>query len=188
MNEQISVQFSVKNQGSENRLGNLQLQFLNSSNDSITAPLGGYENTLQFFAPQQTRDFTVEIDITPSFFIDGGNTVVIWPSMVADPDIPAEPIQLTVYVLGSTGVYNQSNYKSISLVNPVATELQFISSGTKPINGMSLIFSASGQLLEKRATENGRATLSDLPSGIYSVALLRNDEQPLFFRFVRLNP
>jgi hypothetical protein len=187
LNEQIAIPFTVKNQGIEGRIGNLQLQFLNSSNDSIVAPLGGYENTLQFFAPQQTRDFTVNVDITPSFFIEGGNTVVIWPSMVANPEFPAEPIIINVYVLGSTGVQNSSP-DWVRLVNPVSGDLHFIDSRANPIHGTAEIYAVSGQLIASQNVALGRAQLPNLADGVYGVLLRRTGEQSLFFRFVQLRP
>jgi hypothetical protein len=188
MNEQITVQFSVKNLGAESRLGNLQLEFLNSSNDSIASPLGGYENTLQFFAPQQTRDFSVDIDITPSFFIEGGNTVVIWPSMVTDPELATEPILRNIYVLGSTGIVNNPLQSLISLVNPVHDVLHFIHASNEVIKGNAWVYSISGQALCALEVTNGKAKIPNLPKGIYCVALLREDDQPTFFRFIHLLP
>ena len=188
LNEQIAVPFTVKNQGLEGRIGNLQLQFLNTSNDSIAAPLGGYENTLQFFAPQQTRDFTVDIDITPSFFAEGGNTVVIWPSMVANPEFPAEPIILNVYVLGSTGNFSSPTRDWVRLVNPVSDALHFIDSRANPIHGTAEIYAVSGQLIASQNVALGRAQLPNLADGVYGVLLRRTGEQPLFFRFVQLRP
>lgn len=188
MNDQISVQFAVKNQGANSRVGNLQLEFLNSSNDSITSPLGVYENTLQFFAPQQTRDFTVDIDITPSFFVEGGNTVVIWPSMVTDPELPAEPILKSIYVLGSTGDFNVTQKAEVSLLNPVHDVLIFRDASGASIHGNAHIYSVSGQLIELLHVDGGKAKLPELPSGVYVAVLVREAKPTQFFRFVHLQP
>lgn len=188
MNEQITVQFSVKNLGVEGRLGNLQLEFLNSSNDSISSPLGVYENTLQYFAPQQTRDFSIGIDITPSFFVEGGNTVVIWPSMVTDPELPAEVILRNIYVLGLTGITYNPTQSHVSLINPVQEELHFIHTANKVVKGSALVYSISGQALCAVEVTNGIAKLPNLPTGIYCVALVIQDQQPIFFRFIHLLP
>jgi hypothetical protein len=188
MNDQINVQFAVKNQGANSRVGNLQLEFLNSSNDSITSPLGVYENTLQFFAPQQTRDFTVDIEITPSFFVEGGNTVVIWPSMVTDPELPAEPILKSIYVLGSTGGLALTRKNEISLLNPVYDVLKFADASGRTIHGNVTIYSASALLIGQFKLEAGKAELPELPAGMYYAILLRENIPAQCFRFVHLQP
>ncbi len=188
MNDQISVQFSVKNQGAESRLGNLQLEFLNSTNDSVTSPLGVYENTLQFFAPQQTRDFTVDIEITPSFFVDGGNTVVIWPSMVTDPELPAEPILKSIYVLGSTGGLALVRKDEVAILNPVYDVLTFADASGRTIEGNVQIYSASALLIGQFTLDSGKAELPELPAGMYYAILLRDNMPAQCFRFVHLQP
>lgn len=188
MNDQISVQFSVKNQGAESRLGNLQLEFLNSTNDSVTSPLGVYENTLQFFAPQQTRDFTVDIEITPSFFVEGGNTVVIWPSMVTDPELPAEPILKSIYVLGSTGGLALVRKEEVTILNPVYDLLTFVDASGRTIEGNVLIYSASGHLIGRHKLDEGRTELPALPVGMYYAILMREGKLVQYFRFIHLQP
>ncbi len=188
MNDQISVPFSVKNQGAESRIGNLQLEFLNSTNDSVTSPLGVYENILQFFAPQQTRDFTVDIEITPSFFVEGGNTVVIWPSMVTDPELPAEPILKSIYVLGSTGGLALVRKDEVSLLNPVYDAMKFVDASGQTIEGDVQIYSAAAQLIGQFKLEAGKVKLPEIPAGMYYAILLRNSKRTQSFRFVHLQP
>ena len=188
MNDQISVQFSVKNQSAESRLGNLQLEFLNSTNDSVTSPLGVYENTLQFFAPQQTRDFTVDIEITPSFFVEGGNTVVIWPSLVTDPELPSESILKSIYVLGSTGGLALERKDGVSLLNPVFDALKFMDASGRTIEGNVQIYSASAQLIGQFKMDEGKVKLPALPAGMYYAILLRDGKTAQSFRFVHLHP
>jgi hypothetical protein len=170
---QISVQFSVKNVGNSSRVGNLQLMFRNASNDSIVVPLGGFTNTLQFFAPQQTRGFEVPIDITPDFFIEGGNTVVIWPSMAADPNEVYITSIDTVYILGlsSTSPLAQKVDELYFLENPVNEQLVF--NKLPPAGSEISIFDTSGRMLQHGNLSEATFSLNSMPTGLY-LAVIRN--------------
>jgi hypothetical protein len=170
---QISVQFSVKNIGASSRVGNLQLMFRNASNDSIVVPLGGFTNTLQFFAPQQTRGFEVPIDITPDFFIEGGNTVVIWPSMAADPNEVNSTIVDTVFILGSNSAtplaQNADDLKLLE--NPVNGMLVF---NMAPLAGIEIaILDVSGRMLQQGPLNQAVFPLNSMQKGLY-LAVIRN--------------
>lgn len=173
---QVSVQFSVKNVGNSSRVGNLQLMFLNASNDSITLPLGSFNNTLQFFAPQQTRGFEVPIDVTPDFFIDGGNTVVIWPSMAANPDEINSIIVDTVYILGSnTSSSSIPQFDELQLIeNPVTKQLLF--NMMPPAGSEITIFDSSGRMLQQGILNQSFFTLNSTQMGLY-LAVIRNKGQ-----------
>jgi hypothetical protein len=170
---QISVQFSVKNIGADSRVGNLQLMFRNASNDSIVVPLGGFTNTLQFFAPQQTRGFEVPIDITPDFFIEGGNTVVIWPSMAADPSELNSTVVDTVFILGlnaASPIAQKADELNL-LENPVNGQLVFNMS--PPAGSEITILDGSGRMLQQGLLNQTVFPLISMRKGIY-LAVIRN--------------
>jgi hypothetical protein len=173
---QTSVQFSVKNVGNNSRVGNLQLMFLNASNDSIALPLVGFTNTLQFFAPQQTRGFEVPIDVTPDFFIEGGNTVVIWPSMAADPGEVNITVVDTIYILGSNLISpHSSQADEIKLLeNPVNKQLLF--NKIPPAGSEITIFDGSGRMLQQGILNQKFFPLSSTQKGLYW-AVIRNKGQ-----------
>jgi hypothetical protein len=150
--------------------------FLNASNDSITLPLGSFNNTLQFFAPQQTRGFEVPIDVTPDFFIDGGNTVVIWPSMAANPDEINSIIVDTVYILGSnTSSSSIPQFDELQLIeNPVTKQLLF--NMMPPAGSEITIFDSSGRMLQQGILNQSFFTLNSTQMGLY-LAVIRNKGQ-----------
>ncbi len=181
---QISLQFSVKNIGAGSRVGNLQLMFRNASNDSIVVPLGGFTNTLQFFAPQQTRGFEVPIDITPDFFIEGGNTVVIWPSMAADPSEVNSNVVDTVYILGlnSASPLAQKADELKLIENPVNGQLVF--NIAPPAGSEITILDASGRILQQSPLNQAVFPLISMQKGIY-LAIIRNKGRIVKqFRFI----
>ena len=173
MGENYEVLFAIHNDADTNVLGNLQLWFENYSNDSIATPLGGFNNTLQYFAPGQIRQFVIPIEVTPSFFIEGGNTVVIWPSMVGDPR-PEELEEMIIYVLDPNGTTGLPQTKSTKpyLINPASTQLQLLSPPTSPVLVDLLDFSGR-KVLSAVFDDQGSIALSGVRPGLY-VAVIRS--------------
>jgi hypothetical protein len=173
MGEQYEVLFSIHNDADTNVLGNLQLWFENYSNDSIATPLGGFNNTLQYFAPGQIRQFLIPIEVTPDFFIEGGNTVVIWPSMVGDPR-PEDLEEIIIYVVDPNGTTNLPQTKAAKpyLVNPATEQLQIVVQQPKLI-WVDLIDFSGRSVLSGLFDAQGSLSLAKVPPGLY-VAFLRD--------------
>ncbi len=174
----VPVDFSITNTTDSNLLGNLKINFLNETLNNVEAPLGGFE-AIQFFAPLQERSFTTFIPVEPEYFIEGGNTVVIWPSFVGQPIPAVDSIRITVFVGEVNGVSGNppSLLNFFHIQNPVLNRIFF-----KPKHGTAIpefvtIFDASGRvLLQAVPSADGSIDVSQLPDGILFIqAQLEND-------------
>lgn len=183
----VPVDFSITNTTNSNILGNLKINFRNETLNHVEAPLGGFE-AVQFFAPEQEREFTTFIPVEPQYFIEGGNTVVIWPSFVGQPIPAIDSIRVVVFVRAINGT--TSNPPSLSeefiIPNPASKYLEFI-----PKNGAQLpkeisIFSATGKLmLSVKADNQSLFNISQLPAGIYFIRARMSNEKIGYFKFLK---
>jgi hypothetical protein len=122
INSIFEASFTIHNLSADAQLGNLQIWFLNESNDSIAAPLGGF-NVNQYFAAAQPRTFDLIIPVTPDFFRQGGNTVVIWPSFVGQP-ILGDSTFKEIYVLDPNNIKKPvTNDQVYFFPNPAGSSL-----------------------------------------------------------------
>lgn len=173
LDEITEVSFSVRNASDTGLSGNLQFWFENHSNDSIAMPLGAFFNTLQFFAPGQVREFILPIEVTPDFFIEGGNTVVIWPSMVGEPR-PETLNTEEVYVLDPNGItrFSLPEKEQAWLINPAEGYLRLIHPPNVPVQ-LALMDFAGRVHAEGQFDAAGRYRLEGVKPGLY-IVLLRN--------------
>lgn len=185
MNTVVSASITVRNTDSTGVQGNLQIWFQNQSLDNIEAALGGYQNLLQYFAPQQTRVIDVSIPVTPDFFIEGGNTVVIWPSMVGEP-APEDGFPTTIYVVDPNST---ASYPTISreaapcIVNPGLGELRILPGA--PSLSMVRMLDLSGRVqLQIQGPIEGRIAVPELRKGLYVLELRTTDGRVLHQRWL----
>jgi hypothetical protein len=181
---------TVWNDNDSSDQGNLQFWFLNPNLDSLKVPLGGFQNTLQFFAPQQVRTFQVQIPVIPDFFLEGGNTVVIWPSMVGETLDPQSPFLSEVYVLNPNGslqleIISPGKFR---IDNPTGNELIIRSAPNSPMPKQLEVLDLSGRLL-KRSDSNApdMGDISGLLPGIYLVVLRFDDGQVFSQKIIKTN-
>lgn len=178
LDQMTEVSFTVRNASNTGLTGNLQFWFENHSNDSVAMPLGAFINTLQFFAPGQVRQFVLPVEVTPDFFIEGGNTVVIWPSMVGEPR-PEDLSTEEVYVLDPNGItrFSLPEEEQIWLINPAEGYLRMIHPPSVPTELVLMDF--AGRVHANGAFDaSGRYKLEGIKPGLYFVLLrnLRNGE------------
>ena len=174
----VPVDFSITNTTDSNLLGNLKINFLNETFNNVEAPLGGFE-AVQFFAPQQDRSFTTFIPVEPQYFIEGGNTVVIWPSFVGQPIPAVDSIRVNIFVGEVNGVSGNppSLLNFYYIQNPVLNKIFFKPKQGTAIPAFVSIFDASGRVLIQAAPNaDGSIDVSQLPDGILFIqAQLEND-------------
>lgn len=181
---------TVWNDNDSSDQGNLQFWFLNPNLDSLKVPLGGFQNTLQFFAPQQVRTFQVQIPVIPDFFLEGGNTVVIWPSMVGETLDPQSPFLTEVYVLNPNGSLQLENLSpgKFRIDNPTGNELVIRSAPNSKMPKKLDVLDLSGRLLkssDSNAPDMGN--ISTLSPGIYLVVLRFDDGQVFSQKIIKTN-
>ncbi len=171
LNTSVPVNFSITNNTDTNLLGNLQINFRNETFNNVEAPLGGFE-AVQFFAPYQEREFNTLIPVEPQYFIEGGNTVVIWPSFVGQPLQAEDSIRVTVYVTQSNGV--TSNPPALSeyyfIQNPVSDFLNIVPKSGLALPTQIAFYDLGGKLIAEKLLHNsGFVDIGDLPSGVLFV-------------------
>ncbi|MFM2285969.1 MAG: hypothetical protein RLZZ543_1466 [Bacteroidota bacterium] len=188
LNSIADVSFNVVNTSdSTSILGNMKLNFMNETSQSATFPLGGFD-AMQFFAPQQERTFSTTIPVTPQFFLEGGNTVVIWPSFVGQPVQSADSIRLSIYVFNINGIDKDKNEAAAYLVpNPMKSMLSIQTIGKAPLPEYIVVRELSGRLLMKHSLMgNGQVSISQVPAGIYLLEMHLPDGNFITQRIVRI--
>lgn len=187
MNSSVPVQFSITNAQDTSILGNLQLFFRNETFNNVEGPLGGFE-AVQFFAPMQERNFATFMPIEPQYFIEGGNTVVIWPSL-AGQDIPNDSIrkEVFVYFVNSVPDANSALNRDYIIPNPVSDKLIIKPRNKAEMPKTITIYDQSGRLvLEKNLESSGIMDISMVPVGLFMVKLSFSDGKSQVTRMVKI--
>jgi hypothetical protein len=189
LNFSTDVFFHVKNTSdSLNILGNLKLNFLNETIGGPAVPLGGFD-AMQFIAPQQERSFEVVVDITPQYFQEGGNTIVIWPSFVGQPINSEDSIRINIYVNNINGIDQEKNQiESAYLIpNPVKGELSILPIGKAELPESVSVRSLNGQiLLNQRLNGSGKIDMLKISPGVYILEMSLINGEKITQRIVRI--
>ena len=185
-NSIADVQFTIQNTSDTlNILGNLKLNFRNETLNNQTEPLGGFD-ALQFIAPFQTRAFNTIIPITPQYFLEGGNTVVIWPSFVGQPVAAEDSIRFNIFVENSIGFNSVLGNASYFIQNPVGNKLQIHSMGKAKLPKQICIRDIQGKsLLNIERYNSEEIDMSGIAPGIYFLEMLLEDGRSITQRIIR---
>jgi hypothetical protein len=185
-NSGANVQFTIQNtSASLNILGNLKLNFRNETLNNQTEPLGGF-SAIQFIAPLQTRTFNTIIPITPQYFLEGGNTVVIWPSFVGQPIAADDSIRFNIFVENFIGFNSVPGNSSLIIQNPVGNKLKIHTMGKAKLPKQICIRDLQGKSLmniDHYASED--IEMSGIAPGIYFVEMLFEDGRSITQRIIR---
>jgi hypothetical protein len=185
-NTVTDAQFTIQNTSdSLNILGNLKLNFRNETLNNQTEPLGGFD-ALQFIAPFQTRAFNTIIPITPQYFLEGGNTVVIWPSFVGQPVAAEDSIRFNIFVENSIGFNSVQGISSYIIQNPVGNKLQIHATGKARLPKQICIRDIQGKsLLNIEQSISVDIDMSGIAPGIYFLEMLLEDGRSITQRIIR---
>jgi hypothetical protein len=187
LNSSVPVQFSITNTLDSSILGNLQLNFRNETFNNVEAPLGGFE-AVQFFAAFQERNFSTLIPVEPQYFLEGGNTVVIWPSM-AGQEITSDSIRRDVYVYYVNNVASANSVLSRNYIipNPVTNKLVVTprNNASKP-ESVEILDISGKSVLQARFDANGAVNVSELPNGLYNAIIRLSDGNSHVNRMVKI--
>jgi hypothetical protein len=185
-NTVADAQFTIQNTSdSLNILGNLKLNFRNETLNNQTEALGGF-NAMQFIAPLQTRAFTTIIPITPQYFLEGGNTVVIWPSFVGQPVAAEDSIRFNIFVENLIGFNSVQGSSTYIIQNPVGNKLQIQTMGKAKLPKQICIRDLQGKSLlniEYHISED--IDMSGIAPGIYFLEMLLEDGRSITQRIIR---
>ena len=185
-NSAADVQFTIQNTSdSLNILGNLKLNFRNETLNNQSEALGGF-NAIQFIAPLQTRTFNTIVPITPQYFLEGGNTVVIWPSFVGQPVAAEDSIRFNIFVENLIGFNSIQNSSSFIIQNPVGDKLQIHAMGNVKLPKQICIRDLQGKSLlniEHYISED--IDMSRIAPGIYFLEMLLEDGRSITQRIIR---
>ena len=185
-NSFADVQFTIQNTSDTiNILGNLKLNFRNETLNNQTEPLGGF-NAIQFIAPLQTRTFNTIVPITPQYFLEGGNTVVIWPSFVGQPVAADDSIRFNIFVENLIGFNSVQSSSSFIIQNPVGNKLQIQAMGKVKLPKQICIRDLQGKTLlniEHYIYED--IDMSGIAPGIYFLEMLLEDGRSINQRIIR---
>jgi hypothetical protein len=189
LNTGVDVFFSIQNTSdTASILGNLKLNFFNETSNLPSTPLGGFD-AYQFFAPQQERSFNIVIPITPQFFLEGGNTVVIWPSLIGQPVISEDSIRFDLFVYQVNGLNTEktNDLAAYLIPNPIRSRLSVQAIGKAPMPESIALRELTGRpLLISRLSESGHLDLRELPAGIYLLEMHLPDGKIITRRIVKL--
>ena len=185
-NSVASVQFTIQNTSDTlNILGNLKLNFRNETLNNQTEPLGGFD-ALQFIAPLQTRTFNTIIPITPQYFLEGGNTVVIWPSFVGQPVAADDSIRFNIFIENLIGLNSVQGNSLFIIQNPVGNKLQIHSIGKVKLPKQICIRDLQGKsLLNIEQSISEDIDMSGIAPGIYFLEMLLEDGRSITQRIIR---
>ncbi len=185
-NSVADVQFTIQNTSdSLNILGNLKLNFRNETFNNQTEPLGSFD-AMQFIAPFQTRAFITIIPITPQYFLEGGNTVVIWPSFVGQPVAAEDSIRFNIFVENSIGFNSVQANAEYIIQNPVGNKLHLHAIGSAKLPKHICIRDLQGKTLlniENYISED--IDMSGIAPGIYFLELHLEDGRSTTQRIIR---
>ena len=185
-NSAADVQFTIQNTSdSLNILGNLKLNFRNETLNNQSEALGGF-NAIQFIAPLQTRTFNTIVPITPQYFLEGGNTVVIWPSFVGQPVAAEDSIRFNIFVENLIGFNSVQGSSSFIIQNPVGNKLQIHSIGKTKLPKQICIRDLQGKSImniEHYSSED--IDMSGIAPGIYFLEMLLEDGRSITQRIIR---
>jgi hypothetical protein len=165
-NESIQVSFTVLNQSPASRTGNLRFFLRNESNNDTLAQLSNF-TALQFFAPFQPRTFQFPIEINDAIFRLGGNTVVIWPSFVGNPD-GQNGIEKEIYVRDINEVQSIKKLKENLQIYPNPFTNQITINKTLPHKALFILKNLQGQTIP---------ISNKLAAGIYIAELYVENER-----------
>lgn len=185
-NSAADVQFTIQNTSdSLNILGNLKLNFRNETLNYQSEALGGF-NAIQFIAPLQTRTFNTIVPITPQYFLEGGNTVVIWPSFVGQPVAAEDSIRFNIFVENLIGFNSVQGSSSFIIQNPVGNKLQIHSIGKTKLPKQICIRDLQGKsLLNIERYNSEEIDMSGIAPGIYFLEMLLEDGRSVTQRIIR---
>jgi hypothetical protein len=185
-NSVADVQFTIQNlSDSLNILGNLKLNFRNETLNNQTEPLGGFD-ALQFIAPFQTRAFNTIIPITPQYFLEGGNTVVIWPSFVGQPVAAEDSVRFNIFVENLIGFNSVLGSSSYIIQNPVGNKLQIYTVGKAKLPKQICIRDLQGKsLLNIEQFNSEDIDMLGIAPGIYFLELHLEDGRSITQRIIR---
>jgi hypothetical protein len=185
-NSATDVLFTIQNTSdSLNILGNLKLNFRNETLNNQTEALGGFD-AMQFIAPFQTRAFNTIIPVTPQYFLEGGNTVVIWPSFVGQPVAAEDSIRFNIFVENSIGFNSVQGNSSFIIQNPVGNKLKIHAMGTAKLPKQICIRDLQGKSLHNIEHYNSEdIDMSGIAPGIYFLEMLFEDGRSIIHRIIR---
>lgn len=185
-NSVADVQFTIQNTSdSLNILGNLKLNFRNETLNNQTEPLGGFD-AIQFIAPLQTRTFNTIIPVSPQYFLEGGNTVVIWPSFVGQPIATDDSIRFNIFVENLIGFNSVQGNSSFLIQNPVGNKLQIHALGKVKLPKQICIRDLQGKsLLNIEFYSAEEIDMSGIAPGIYFLEMLFGDGRSINQRIIR---
>ena len=185
-NSAADVQFTIQNTSdSLNILGNLKLNFRNETLNYQSEALGGF-NAIQFIAPLQTRTFNTIVPITPQYFLEGGNTVVIWPSFVGQPVAADDSIRFNIYIENLIGFNSVQGISSFIIQNPVGNKLHIQVMGKAKLPKQICIRDLQGKsLLNIEHYNSEDIDMSGIAPGIYFLEMLLEDGRSITQRIIR---
>jgi hypothetical protein len=185
LNSVIDISLTLKNNVDSNLLGNLKIWFRNKSRNDIQLPLGEF-TAIQYFAPFQERSFQLIIPVTPEFFLDGGNTVVIWPSFIGQTDLPADSLVMEIVVLDPNSIQttHEMGLSAYVFSNPVFEVLHVKSVGNAPTPTELIIRDMEGRVFLRSPFQEGMP-VSSLTAGIYLLEIRLPHSAPVIRRIVK---
>jgi hypothetical protein len=185
INSPLAISLTLKNDADSNLLGNLKIWFKNKTRNNIQLPLGEF-TAIQYFAPFQQRTFQLVIPVTPEFFLDGGNTVVIWPSFIGQTDLPTDSLVTEIMVLNPNFIQSISDpgFFDYAFANPVQGFLHVQTKGSAPKPSELIIRDLEGRiLLHNPYTED--MNVSTLANGVYLLEIRVPHSPPVIRRILK---
>jgi hypothetical protein len=181
LNQTVNIQAVVRNEQASSRTGNLKFYLFNQTHPE----LGIYEfaefSQLQFFAPNQSRVFSFSFPLSEQYFRTGGNTVVIWPSMVGQPGDSAVIVrEIFIDEVSVTGGIENEENRIRVYPNPSKETLHIYSSDHFAMHFE--IYTMDGRLVKSGAYGENGIIVHDLVSGAYIIRIVSGQAKFETFR------
>lgn len=183
LNQTLQSETVVLNSSDTSRIGSLKFFLINQSHPE----LGVYEfagfSQLQFFAPLQPRIFSINLPLSDEYFRIGGNTVVIWPSMIG---FGGDTLKITREIYIDEVSITSSPNDQISQIkifpNP-ANDLLFVTiSESLPCSYK--IFGLDGKLALEGPLSQNQIAVNMLQSGLYFIQLFTSQGELIYRKII----
>ena len=188
-NDTIRAVFSLTHSGTVGFQGDLQLGYRTvNSGVPISDTVPGFVQALNMQS-QETIDISVNIPVSPSFFLDGGgHTVIVWPAVTPfTPNTDIDSVGFYVNILGWLSNEELAAVKQVRLFPVPASDFVRVEKAPELPAGDITLFDLKGRALRtiRSREQYTEIPLTDLPPGLYFIRYSDGVKPPEMHRFIK---
>jgi hypothetical protein len=185
LNQTLQINALVKNEHPASKSGNLKFYLTNQTYPELGVFEFASFEQMQFFASGQGRNFPINLPLSDSHFRIGGNTVVIWPSMVGQENDTIF-ITKTIYLdeVTITGKTKSDADQIRIFPNPARDIIQIELPDNKDY--IYSIMNLEGKVVKEGLMKNRQLNVELLDKGIYLLAIFTINNELLLRRKISI--